>query len=39
LQRQGYDVGEPVPPQPALGADERRIIAAALDELAAPVAA
>jgi 4-hydroxy-tetrahydrodipicolinate synthase len=39
LQRQGYDVGEPVPPQPALGADERRIIAAALDELAAPAAA
>jgi len=36
LQLQGYDVGNPVPPQPALGADERRIIAAALNEIAPP---
>jgi 4-hydroxy-tetrahydrodipicolinate synthase len=33
LQHQGYDVGEPVPPQRPLGADERRIVAAALDEI------
>jgi 4-hydroxy-tetrahydrodipicolinate synthase len=39
LQLQGYDVGEPVPPQRALGADERRIIAAALDEIAAMIPA
>ena len=26
LQFQGYDVGEPVPPQPALGPDERKIV-------------
>jgi len=26
LQIQGYDVGDPVPPQPALGAEERKII-------------
>jgi 4-hydroxy-tetrahydrodipicolinate synthase len=26
LQTQGYDVGDPVPPQPALGPDERRIV-------------
>jgi hypothetical protein len=30
LQLQGYDVGDPVPPQRALGPDERRIVAAAL---------
>ncbi len=30
LQLQGYDVGDPVPPQRALGADERRVVAAAL---------
>jgi 4-hydroxy-tetrahydrodipicolinate synthase len=30
LAIQGYDVGDPVPPQRALGADERRIVAAAL---------
>jgi 4-hydroxy-tetrahydrodipicolinate synthase len=35
LQLQGYDVGDPVPPQSALGADERRIVAAALDKIAA----
>ena len=26
LQTQGYDVGDPVPPQPALTADERKIV-------------
>ena len=31
LQLQGYDVGDPIAPQRALGADERRIVAAALD--------
>jgi len=35
LQLQGYEVGEPVAPQRALGADERRVVAAALDEIAA----
>jgi 4-hydroxy-tetrahydrodipicolinate synthase len=35
LQLQGYDVGDPVPPQGALGADERRIVAAALDKIGA----
>ncbi len=30
LQLQGYDVGDPVSPQRALGADERRMVAAAL---------
>jgi 4-hydroxy-tetrahydrodipicolinate synthase len=34
LQVQGYDVGDPVPPQPALGAEERRIVAAALEKIA-----
>jgi 4-hydroxy-tetrahydrodipicolinate synthase len=33
LQHQGYDVGDPVPPQRPLGADERRVVAAALDEI------
>jgi dihydrodipicolinate synthase/N-acetylneuraminate lyase len=33
LELQGYDVGDPVPPQPALTADERRIVAAALAEV------
>jgi 4-hydroxy-tetrahydrodipicolinate synthase len=33
LQAQGYDVGDPVPPQPALGADERKIVAKTLMEL------
>ncbi len=30
LELQGYDVGNPVPPQPALSAEERRAVAAAL---------
>jgi 4-hydroxy-tetrahydrodipicolinate synthase len=34
LEVQGYEVGDPVPPQPALTADERRAVAAALDEVA-----
>ena len=34
LQTQGYDVGDPVPPQPALGPDERRIVEKTLAELA-----
>jgi 4-hydroxy-tetrahydrodipicolinate synthase len=34
LQLQGYDVGDPIAPQRALGDDERRVIAAALDEIA-----
>jgi 4-hydroxy-tetrahydrodipicolinate synthase len=33
LQFQGYDVGEPVPPQPALSPDERKIVEKALTEL------
>src|SRR6187431_183417 len=36
LQTQGYDVGDPVPPQPALGPDERRIVEKTLAELAVP---
>jgi 4-hydroxy-tetrahydrodipicolinate synthase len=35
LESQGYEVGDPVPPQPALSADERRAVAAALDAVAA----
>ena len=31
LALQGYDVGDPVPPQAPLGADARRVIAAALE--------
>jgi len=34
LSIQGYDVGDPVPPQAALTADERRAVEAALKELA-----
>ena len=34
LQLQGYDVGDPVPPQPALGAEERHVVAAALEKIA-----
>jgi 4-hydroxy-tetrahydrodipicolinate synthase len=30
LALQGYDVGDPVPPQRALGAEERKVVAAAL---------
>jgi len=39
LELQGYDVGDPVPPQRALGADERRVIAKALAEVAEMAAA
>ena len=39
LELQGYDVGDPVAPQRPLGAEERRIIAAALEDLTAPAAA
>jgi 4-hydroxy-tetrahydrodipicolinate synthase len=39
LQHQGYDVGDPVPPQRPLGADERRIVAAVLKEMSAQAAA
>jgi 4-hydroxy-tetrahydrodipicolinate synthase len=39
LQSQGYEVGDPVPPQNALGADERRSIAAALAAVAEPALA
>jgi 4-hydroxy-tetrahydrodipicolinate synthase len=35
LQAQGYDVGDPVPPQPALGADERKIVEKTLMDLGA----
>jgi len=33
LQLQGYDVGDPVPPQPGLGAEDRRVVAAALEKI------
>jgi 4-hydroxy-tetrahydrodipicolinate synthase len=33
LAIQGYDVGDPVPPQPALTADERKIVEAMLREI------
>ena len=33
LQLQGYEVGDPVPPQPALGLDERKIVEKTLLEL------
>jgi 4-hydroxy-tetrahydrodipicolinate synthase len=33
LESQGYEVGDPVPPQPALTAEERSIVAAALAEV------
>jgi 4-hydroxy-tetrahydrodipicolinate synthase len=39
LQMQGYAVGDPVPPQAALSADERRIVEAALAEISAMAAA
>jgi 4-hydroxy-tetrahydrodipicolinate synthase len=35
LAFQGYAVGDPVPPQPPLTADERKAVAAALEEVAA----
>jgi len=34
LDMKGYDIGDPVPPQRALGASEREIVAAALSDLA-----
>jgi 4-hydroxy-tetrahydrodipicolinate synthase len=34
LQIQGYDVGDPVPPQAALTAEQRKVVEAALRELA-----
>ena len=39
LQHQGYDVGDPIAPQRPLSADERRIVAAALDAVVEPAAA
>jgi len=33
LESQGYEVGDPVPPQPALTTEERRAVAAALAEV------
>ena len=33
LQAQGYDVGHPVPPQPALGPDERKIVEKTLADI------
>jgi 4-hydroxy-tetrahydrodipicolinate synthase len=39
LELQGYGVGDPVAPQQPLGAEERRIIAAALEDLAEPAQA
>ncbi len=36
LQHQGYDVGDPIAPQRALGTDERNIVAAALDAMVEP---
>ena len=35
LQLQGYEVGDPIAPQRPLGADEGRVVAAALDAVAA----
>src|SRR5713226_5287954 len=35
LELQGYEVGDPAPPQPALTADERRAVAAALADVEA----
>jgi 4-hydroxy-tetrahydrodipicolinate synthase len=39
LQIQGYDVGDPVPPQPALGAEERKIVEKTLADLDIPPSA
>jgi 4-hydroxy-tetrahydrodipicolinate synthase len=36
LAIQGYEVGDPVPPQPALGPQERKIVEKTLAELAIP---
>jgi 4-hydroxy-tetrahydrodipicolinate synthase len=33
LQLQGYDVGDPVPPQAALTLEERKVVANTLNEL------
>ena len=33
LQIQGYDVGDPVPPQAALTTDERKVVEAVLRDL------
>jgi 4-hydroxy-tetrahydrodipicolinate synthase len=38
LQAQGYEVGDPVPPQAALTPEQRRVVEAALAEIGAPVA-
>jgi 4-hydroxy-tetrahydrodipicolinate synthase len=35
LELQGYEIGDPVPPQRPLGVDERRVVAAALSAVAA----
>jgi len=34
LQLQGYDVGDPVPPTAALNAEQRKVVAAALEDIA-----
>ncbi len=39
LEMQGYEVGDPVPPQRALGAEERGVVEAALAEVAETVSA
>jgi 4-hydroxy-tetrahydrodipicolinate synthase len=39
LQSMGYAVGDPIPPQAALGAEERRVVEATLKELEAPAMA
>ena len=38
LESQGYPVGGPIPPQAALTADERKVVAATLAEIAAAAA-
>jgi 4-hydroxy-tetrahydrodipicolinate synthase len=39
LRFQGYDVGDPVPPQAALNTEERRAVTAALADVAESAAA
>ena len=39
LELQGYEVGDPIPPQRALGAEERRVVEKALAEVAEMAAA
>jgi len=34
LQLQGYDVGDPVPPTAALNAEQRKVVAATLEDIA-----